>query len=231
VTPRTQGLLLAFVGAVLVRLAFTDQYLRYVTEWMKWPLSVTGALLLLGGVGPLFARRDGREGHAPGHDDHADGVPRVTWLLLLPCLLVFVVSPPPLGSFLAERRANDRVAPTPGLFAPLPRHGQVFLGVPEFTLRALDPRQTLTGRDIVLTGFVSYDEEGAWYVTRLSIGCCAADAIAYRVRVDGVADGPARDEWVRVTGRYVEGSGRSADGAAIDVHAVTVIPAPEQTYQ
>ena len=43
----TQGLLLAFVGAVLLRLSISDAYLRYVNDWMKWPIVVSGVLLVL----------------------------------------------------------------------------------------------------------------------------------------------------------------------------------------
>ena len=105
----TQGLLLMFLGAVLLRIAGTDAHLRYVVEWMKWPLLVSGALLLLLALGPLFREDEKEEEHAHG-DTHGHGVPRVTWLLVLPGIIAFVVSPPELGSYLAERRADDLVA-------------------------------------------------------------------------------------------------------------------------
>ncbi len=103
----TQGLLLMFLGAVLLRLAASDAYLRYVVPWMKWPLLASGVLLILMALGPLF--REERHspdhvehveddhvhdtGHDTGHDGHGHGVPRVTWLLALPGVIAFVISP------------------------------------------------------------------------------------------------------------------------------------------
>ncbi len=44
-----------------------------------------------------------------------------------------------------------------------------------------------------------------WYVSRISIGCCAADGVAYRVHVIGRGS-PPKDSWVRVTGLWVDPS-------------------------
>ena len=54
VTRQTQALLLGFLGAVLLRMSLSDAYLRYVTEWMKWPILASGVLMLLLAIGPLF---------------------------------------------------------------------------------------------------------------------------------------------------------------------------------
>ena len=64
----TQGLLLMFLGAVLLRLAASDAYLRYVVPWMKWPLLASGILLILMALGPLFRE----ERHSPDHVEHAE---------------------------------------------------------------------------------------------------------------------------------------------------------------
>jgi uncharacterized repeat protein (TIGR03943 family) len=228
VTRQTQALLLAFLGAVLLRMALSDSYLRYVTEWMKWPILASGILLLLLAVGPLFADpekvKDREQGHA-----HT-GVPKATWLLILPGLVVFVISPPELGSFLAERRANESVAPQPAVVAELSGDETTELGLPEFVWRAQSGGDTLADRPVSLTGFASHEGE-AWFVTRLTIGCCAADALAFRVRVDG-ADRPARDQWVRVTGTYVDGTGVSLDeDPVIEADEVTEVEKPRQTYE
>lgn len=237
VTRPTQGILLAFLGAVLLRLSFTDAYLRYVTEWMKWPIIASGVILMLLAIGPILSDR-ATESHDDEHDGHTHhgghgGVPRVTWLLLLPGLVTFLISPPALGSYLAERRADESVAaPAPGVVAPLPEADVVPLELQEFLWRAHDAVDTIADRTVQLSGFVSYDRDDNWYVTRLAIGCCAADAMAYRVRVDGT-ERPPRDQWVEVTGTYVDGSASDGRRAtpAIEAEDVARIPEPEQTYE
>lgn len=227
----TQGLLLGFVGAVLLRLALTDAYLRYVNDWMKWPIVASGVLLLGLALGPLFSRRDEHdpgEGHEAGDGHGSHGVPAVTWLLVLPGLVAFVISPPALGSFLAERRIDSTVsAPKPAVVADLDDDTPL-LAVEEFIWRVDELPESLVDRPVSMTGFVSYGKEG-WYVTRMSISCCAADATAYRVLVEE-ADQPARDTWVSVTGVWVEGTGGRSSPAITATEVVEVEP-PAQTYQ
>ncbi|MDP3893241.1 TIGR03943 family protein [Nocardioides sp.] len=253
-TRPTQGILLAFLGAVLLRLAFTDAYLRYVTDWMKWPIIASGVILMLLAIGPILSDRApaSDDEHGGAHDDEHDavvhdpealgadahghghgGVPRVTWLLLLPGLVTFLISPPALGSYLAERRADESVtAQAPAVMADLPDGDVVPLELQEFLWRAHDASETIAGRSVQLTGFVSYDRDDNWYVTRLAIGCCAADAMAYRVRVDGPGR-PPRDQWVQITGTYVDGSAATGRRATPTIAAadVTPIAEPEQTYE
>jgi uncharacterized membrane protein YcgQ (UPF0703/DUF1980 family) len=64
------------------------------------------------------------------------------------------------------------------------------------------------------------------------IGCCAADALAFRVQVDADGDPPERDQWVTVTGEYVEGSGASyEDDPVLAAADVVEIAKPKQTYE
>lgn len=227
----TQGLVLAFLGVVLVRLAVGGDYLSFVTPWMRWPIIVSGVLLIAMAAAPALGLTEAKaveEGHAGDH-----GVPAVTWLLLLPGLVVFTVSPPALGAYLAERRADDvpSVSPT-STFSPLPAGDPVDVELEEFVWRAqVDEGVTLRDRTVRLTGFVSEGDDG-WYVTRMSIACCAADATVVRVQVDGDTDAPERDSWVQVTGTWTTGSG--TDRRAVPrILPTNVLPvqSPQQTYQ
>jgi uncharacterized repeat protein (TIGR03943 family) len=232
VTRTTQALVVGFLGAVLLRLALGDGYLRYVTDWMKWPLVVTG-VVLLGLTAWMLLRPEPEE----GEEDHGHGhkVPAMTWLAIVPGVIVFVASPPSLGAYLAERRAGDPVAAAPDAeILPLPASdGPVDVEVAEFMWRAgVEDGSTIKGRDIRLTGFVSTDEKGNWYVTRIAIACCAADASASRVRVEDYDDAPERDAWVAVTGRWVEGTAPGGKSeTAIEAISVEPREAPANTYQ
>lgn len=229
----TQGLVLAFLGVVLIRLSLGGDYLNFVTSWMRWPIAVSGAILVLLAAKPALGLSGG--GRSPGTDDdqHEHGVPAVTWLLLVPGLVVFTVSPPALGAYLAERRADDvaSVSPT-STFSPLPEGDPVDVELEELVWRAqVDDGITLVDRRVRITGFVTLDEDDGWYVTRMSIGCCAADATVTRVRVED-AEAPARDSWVEVTGSWAEGSGTDRrEVARLVASEIVPIAAPEQTYQ
>lgn len=229
----TQGLLMAFLGAVLVRLAFTDDYLRYVTSWMKWPILVSGVLLIGLAVGLVLSGHESHDHDHDGDDGHGHGgIPLVTWLLVLPGLVTFVISPPQLGSYLAERRSGEaQTVAEPASLTDLEGGEVVPVDVTEFIWRAQDGGTTLEDQPVELTGFVSYDQKQNWYVTRMTIGCCAADAISYQVKVTD-ADKPERDQWVKVTGTYENGSGTDGKSPpSIVATGVEEIGAPTQTYE
>ncbi|WP_050779522.1 TIGR03943 family protein [Streptomyces sp. C] len=211
-------LLLVLTGAGLLHITVpSDVYLRYVKEGM-WPyLVVSGVLLaVLGfaGLGVELVRRlkettgDDTEGHeVHGHDhqhdhghDHAHGGGRqVTWLLAAPALTLLFVAPPALGSYTAsqdgaasgvERSAYEDLGDAP--VAPM--------ALEEFIGRSVHAPKTLRGHEVRLLGFVSAGKSpDTWYLNRLKLSCCAADARTLRVEVHG-AQAPARDTWVEVTG-------------------------------
>ncbi|WP_193609442.1 TIGR03943 family putative permease subunit [Nocardioides lijunqiniae] len=240
VTRATQGVLLTLVGAVLIRITIDDTYLRYVNTWMRWPILVCGVVLVLLSVSDLVTSSRGPDegtdegtDEEPGEEPHR--APRTAWLLFLPPLVIFFVSPPALGAFLAER-ATEAPAPSSeqldSMLAPLPEEDPVELSVTEFFVRAVyDQGVSLPERRVSLVGFVSLDDDGHWYVTRLGINCCAADATVTRVVVTG-ADAPPRDQWVRVTGTWVDGSGtEKGTTPAVDAEDVETVPAPRYEYE
>ncbi|GAA1511563.1 TIGR03943 family putative permease subunit [Nocardioides humi] len=222
-----QSVVLAALGAVALRVGVTDEYARYVNDWMKWPLVVSGVAMVGLAFLAVFSRR---------HDEH-ESSPAV-WALLLPIVIAFVVQPPALGAYVAERRANDVTAVKydKAAVAPLPE-GQVSdVLVSEFVAYASAYGEVLTGHQVRLLGFVTHDEDG-WYVTRLSISCCAADALAFRVRVDDAAvsaDAPADEQWVEVVGSWVEGTGEglgAEDAPIIAATEVTPTSPPKRPYE
>jgi uncharacterized repeat protein (TIGR03943 family) len=223
VTARTQAVVVALLAAVLIRLVWSGEYLRFVRPWMGWPLLATGAVLLLLALRPAL-----------GRGGSAERVPGPTWLLLVPTVIVFAVAPPPLGAYLAERR--DAELP-PGYAAPkaLPAVDDgtpLDLGIDEFVWGAaqVDDVMGLTGRTVQMDGFVSSAPDGGWYLTRLEIYCCAADAVVEHVAVED-QPAPPRDAWVRVTGTWVPGTGGEYGGPArLSAEAVVRIKTPDNPY-
>lgn len=218
-----QMLVLTAIGGVALRVGITDEYANYVREWMRWPLVVSGILLIALALTASLGRLKDEE--------HPTGP--VAWLLLLPVVIGFVVQPPALGSYVADRRVNEAEATgfSEPVVAGLEENGVNTIPVSNFVARAsLDDGTTLVGVTVRLVGFVSVDGD-AWHVTRLAINCCAADAAAFRVQVDG-ADPPPEDQWVEVTGTWVEGTGTAAgETPVLTAEDVTLVDKPDRPYE
>lgn len=234
-----QVLVLAAAAGLVLRLLVTGQYVYYVKPIMQVPLAVT-ALVLLGLAAYAFAdawrASDDDEGH--DHEDdghgHGHGPPRAAWLLFAPLLAILVIPPAPLGAFTAARSSEAPIAaPSPSGYEPLPPGDPVAVPLSEIWLRAKGGGEdTLAGRRFELTGFVTPNPEGSWWLTRISLSCCAADAFAVRVQVRDAPALPA-DTWVTVVGTYVPGSGTGGTGTfpEVAVEGLEEVPEPADPYE
>ncbi|MER5372275.1 TIGR03943 family protein [Streptomyces sp. NPDC002553] len=242
--------LLIVSGAVLV-------VLGAVEAWSAWRARARDA----GDHGPGGRVHDGREHASDGpgghpyapHDDGADdthghagegegahghdhsGVPRVAWLLFLPALSLLFYAPPALGSYTAAREAPKAVAVVDeDGFGPLPATSPLPITLTDFTQRVQqDAEQAIKGRTVRMTGFVTPAGDGreGWYLTRILLSCCAADAQSVKVRVYGV-HAPKADAWVTVTGTWhAEGAlGTSSAAVALDALGVETVERPTNGY-
>ena len=231
-TRGTQSFLLSITGAVLIRIAAGDAYLRYVNDWMRWPLIACGVLLIALALGDLLPTHD--EAHGD-EEPEAPHVPRAAWLLFVPSLVIFLIAPPALGAHFAERAQTTVVPSEPAddlVVAPLPATDPAPVPLDEVILRAAyDDGVTLRDRRLELTGFVSRDKAGRWYVTQFGINCCAADATVTRILASG-AEAPPDDQWVRVVATYVEGTGAGGETVPeVVVEDVEPIEAPRNQYE
>ncbi len=244
-------LLLLTGGAVLRISLFSELYLRYVQVGLRPYLVVSGVVLVVLGVvaAAAVARGSGEDEHehehdqAQDHDDHGHSHshghgyghgPRIAWLLTLPALALLLFPPPALGSYSADREAAQQAAQGVGAFPALPAGNPLPLTVGEFSSRAIfDSGRSLTGRTVSLTGFVTHGDDGTWYVTRLLVSCCAADAAAGKVEIRD-ADAPVTDTWVTVTGTWVPKGKLGSDAAwppVLDAGSVKKVPEPSNPYE
>ena len=158
---------------------------------------------------------DGGHGH-----DHS-GAPKVAWLLLLPVVAVFVIAPPALGSYTVESTDGSSGPPPEeagsGEFEDaLAEAGPgetASMAVQEFVMRAwIDEDREMADREIELTGFAVPEEEGdGWYLARLQMACCAADAVVNRVEVADDGPVPEADTWWTVRGTWDEPEGELSE--------------------
>jgi uncharacterized repeat protein (TIGR03943 family) len=215
----TSNVLLVLVGSALLKLTMTGTYLRYVKPSANPWLLAAGTVMILLAVASII--RDLR-GDATGHTHRARGA----WLLVLPVLTIFLVAPPALGAD-SVLRAGTAVPPNTAL-PPLPRRGVVPLTMSDLITRTVwDGTHSLDGRTVTVTGFVVH-HDGADYVARLVITCCAADATPMKVALTGhLASALPDNQWVAVTGRVRPGSAVAAD-AYTPTFAVTSLHTVDQ---
>lgn len=220
--------LLLLIGAAVLRVSlFGDLYLRYVQAGLRPYLIVSGAALVLLALTTAALR--------PAHShSHSHGGSRLAWLLTLPALALLLFPPPALGSYSAEREAARRAAQGVGTFPALPDGDPVTLTVAEYGSRAVyDSGRSLKGRTVRLTGFVTRDDDGTWYVTRLVVSCCAADATTAKAEIRN-ATAPPTDTWVTVTGTWHPKGTLGSPTAwppVLDARTVTKVPEPTNPYE
>jgi uncharacterized repeat protein (TIGR03943 family) len=223
------GAISVLVGAVLLRLALTGTFQRYVREGMGWLLISAGIVVATIGV-VAFVRALRHETPADLHG-HDYGV-GVGWLLLAPISALLLVAPPTLGSFGVDRSTRVDIRAGIGVFNPLRRTGgPTSMSLLEFSQRAYENDGASFHRSAVrLTGFMAGQEEGGFKLARYQIACCAADAAPVVVRVVGLhGDVPARDQWLVVTGTFRPGG--EDDLPELTATSILAIDAPEDPYE
>lgn len=226
------GTITMLVGAVLLRLTFTDTYTRYVRPEMgRWLIVAGVAVIVVGFVTLVQAIRHVEPPEAHGHEhEHAHRV-GVGWLLLAPIAALLLVAPPTLGSYGVDRAANVDIQAGAGVFDKLKRGNHpVAMTLLEYGQRAFERSgASFNGVPVQLTGFVAGAQSGEFRLARYQIACCAADATPVVVRVVGTSGTPPRrDEWVTVTGTFQHGPENMPTLAAT---TVAEVEAPDDPYE
>jgi uncharacterized repeat protein (TIGR03943 family) len=218
------------VAGLAIRLVVTGNYRTYVKPTMAPFLVLTAAFLLALGAWSLISqhRLHGAQRAGGGHSAH---VPHVAWLLVLPVVIVCFLAPSNLGAFTAKRSPNTPLGPVGEVyFEPLPAGDPVKVALSAYAERsAFGGESALEGRRFAFVAFVTNAEEpGSWYLTRLRIACCAADAQAIKVLAVDAAPQPD-NQWVAVTGTYVPVE--SDRIPRLRVEKVTLTAEPKDPYE
>jgi uncharacterized repeat protein (TIGR03943 family) len=209
-----ESVLALLLGGALLRIsALSEDYLRYVKPGLRWPLIIAGALLVYTALrtlarevldslpdpeGPAAETEEEHEG-SPAH-----GGPLVAWLLILPVCAIVLVGPPALGSYSVDRSGATAIAKPSSDYPPLPAGDPIEVSLLDYVSRAVwDNGTSLRHRTLRMTGFVTTDAHGRVYLTRLVLTCCAADAQALRIVLNGdIPPGLDPDTWITVAGHY-----------------------------
>lgn len=232
------GVLLVLVGGTLLRLAGGDAYLLYVRDAMRPYLLVSAVVLLVLGLGLVVdVLRTSRTPATDTDEDHGHDHGRsalAAWLLVLPVLAIFLIAPPALGAYTAARATPViQPPPTPKLPA-LPAGDPTTTTLQDYAVRAVwDDGRTLTGRTLSLVGFVTPGDNGSWYLTRMTLTCCAADAVTTKILMVDPPSAPPANTWLEVTGVWVPGGGTNNPTAIpwLKVSSMKKINQPKDPYE
>lgn len=225
-----RALLMLSLGTAGLVTSLTGSYAAYVKPSLLPYLVVSCVALVVLGATPYVAELAGRSPSAGGGEEqhgHGNGV---AWLLLLPTLILMLVGPPALGA--AAAKGDSGVVTQSDLdlarLPALPAGDPMQVTLLDVGMRAQFPEVGgFGGRRVTLVGFSEPRADGGWYLTRISIACCAADALALKVSAEG-APAPATDTWVEVTGT-IEATTAGTPPALL-VETVAPIPEPDAPY-
>jgi uncharacterized repeat protein (TIGR03943 family) len=246
VSREAQAVLLLLLGGALTHAGATDLYLRFVKAGLQPLLLAAGAVLIIAAVATAWYEwrsqkaaqetvREPDEGVQHSLHGHPHREPRICWLLLLPLLGLSLVAPPALGSYSATNTGT--ALRQVGVPATLPPTGPLQLGVLDYARRAVyDHGRLLADRPITLTGFITADADGAPYLTRMILNCCAADGQPVKVRLAGQVPPVLQpDTWLAVTGTYTARQTTDPINGQpvpfIDVSRADPVSAPANPYE
>jgi uncharacterized repeat protein (TIGR03943 family) len=235
------ALILALLGGTLLKLAITGDYSRYVKVGVRPYLVIASVVVLL--VAGFTLWQAARHRHAPHTDHHDDehghdhGRVDVAWLLVVPMLVLLIIAPPALGSYSASRSGTALGAAQTSDLPPLPDGDPVHLSVLDYASRAVfDHGKSIGTRHVTLSGFVLPADGGSWYLTRMVITCCAADAQPIKVGLTGTVPATLKaNDWIQVTGTYTARQDKDPVNAQaipyLTVESSQPIPAPALQYE
>jgi hypothetical protein len=157
-------------------------------------------------------------------------------LLLAPLAVLVLVPATPLGAFAADIGATNAV-PAGTVFGELPAaaaDGAVDLLLTELIGRAVLEPEGIEGATLRTEGFVvpDADRDGAYLLSRFTVGCCAVDAAPFQLVVLAAGDIPAREQWVRAVLRFTGDVVTDAEEElpVFELISQELIPEPEIPY-
>lgn len=148
-------------------------------------------------------------------------------LLVAPILFTLMVPAPSLGALAVENKRTKNVA------APLEAAIEGDIRLYEIAWAAESAEYASynelgEGTPVDFVAFVSneLDKQGELEVSRFMVGCCAADANAFSVKITGASDIPI-DTWVQVKGKL---TGTPGENLKVAADSVTKVAQPDNPY-
>lgn len=243
---RLKALILVLTAIFLMQKIVSGQIAFYTSPRFGWLNFVGVALLIV-----LAWSYDLFEGKTDGEDDDPQLLSIGTMeeeaaSRLKPGTLLLVAAPLILGVIVPARPLDASAVQTRGVSMNIASRadesGTILSVVPSernvldwVRVMSSDPDpNALNGQQATVSGFVYRDirfNDEQFMVSRFTISCCVADALAIGVVVQ-MPDGLDydTDTWVEVTGTFQAGSLAEEDIPVLMVEEITRIDQPEQPY-
>lgn len=216
----TRGLALACWGGFFAYLWLSGRATTYIGPKTAWVVTLGALTLPVVALAYLWGARG--EARAVSTREVA-----ANWLLVAPIVLALMVPAPSLGALAVKNKSAGRNA------AP------IGAGLAGGTVRLFEiawagesaryAKQVgiKSGDAVDFIGIVvKSGRDGRMLVARFFVTCCAADATAYTLTVNGAPSMPT-DTWVRVQGHL---TGRPGAGLQVAADSVAKIDEPSDPY-
>jgi uncharacterized repeat protein (TIGR03943 family) len=215
-----RGLAIAAWGGFFVYLWASGRATTYIGPKTTWVVTLGAIGLPLVALAYLAsARRERRV--ASVRELGANG------LLIAPILFALMVPAPSLGALAVKNKGSANAPPV--LAAPPDGQVRLFeIAWAQESDKYAGESGVSAGAPVDFVGFVSQDKlpGGRIELSRFYVGCCAADAAAYSIKLKTPTTFPI-DTWVRVQGTLTGEPGRNLDVA---VTSIDEVAQPDNPY-
>lgn len=233
------SVLLIIFGAALIRSAITGDSAAWVSQ-APVVVAAAGAAVATVGAVPLIRGRLHRSGcqcdqHC--HADHSGGTRWAPWALALIVLVVAGITPPSMMPMQVTDATASAAASGGAETWPDVPAGRHEMGLREVVARSTAPAdERMTGREVLLTGQLTVDEQDRLIISRIAINCCAADARSYRVEIlDSLnrlgSSEASEGDWITATVKLMPGSGTEARNWMPQVGLMDINPVDDPGYE
>jgi len=198
-------------GAFFVFLKLSGRATTYIGPKTAWVVTAGAILLPLIGLAYLIGAR----AHARTPSNRELGG---LGLLIAPLLFAIMVPAPSLGALAVANKSKGQVPQA------APADGRVRLYEIAWateSARYANTADIKPGQKVDFTGFVS--KPAPLELSRFFVTCCAADAVAYTVKIKAPAGTPkfSDDTWVRVRGALTGRPGRDLSVVATSIDEIS----------
>lgn len=217
-------------GVVLLIVVATGRTTLYLRPSFQPLLAATAVVLIVLGVWTLVdLGRAATGSHSP--------LRAASWLAVVPVALALLAAPAPLGSWVLGSPAVSDGGGAPLVRGPqqaptwpsLDPSATTEIGLDELVDRyQIGLKAQLEGRSVKVLGMASPRPGGGWSLGRFKIYCCAADALAYQVDLEGLGQELVADQWYQVTGTVRTSS--DSQEPVLEVTTLQAVPQPESPY-
>ncbi|GAB1420015.1 hypothetical protein MASR2M15_00890 [Anaerolineales bacterium] len=169
------------------------------------------------------------------HEHHAHSVGWMgIFIMLAPLLIAMIVPSQPLGYEAIVDGVSSRIINDSGVVRMMIRPEERTILDWSRELNLVNNSYAFDGQMVDVIGFIYREPQfkaGDFMLSRFTISCCVAEAVAIGLPARGNASEPLEDgQWVRVQGKMQSGEFDGMVVPIIQVDSIDSIPVPDKPY-